>query len=35
VISGWDDEKIRMFATVNGKHIWSIDNAHKKEVSKI
>jgi len=35
VISGWDDEKIRMFGSENGKHIWSIDNAHKKAVTSI
>ena len=29
VISGWNDEKIRMFATDDGRPIWSIDNSHK------
>jgi WD40 repeat protein len=24
-----------MFATESGKYIWSIDNAHKKEVSSL
>lgn len=35
VISGWNDEKIRMFATDDGRPIWSIDNAHKQSVSCI
>jgi WD40 repeat protein len=35
VISGWDDEKIRMFATDDGRPIWSIDNSHKQQVSSI
>jgi len=35
VLSGWQDEKIRLFATETGQQIWQIDNAHKGGVSAI
>lgn len=34
-LSGWQDGKIRMFATDSGNLIWQIDNAHKGGVYSI
>ena len=35
MISGWDDGKIRMYTADTGKHLWSIEDAHKKCVTAI